>query len=299
MHDQFLSGVFTALVTIFNQNNQIDYDSIGDLIEFQISSGVDGILICGSTGETPTLSENERYELIKFATKKIAKRAVTMVGINFNSTDYACEQAKLYESFGVDCLLVNNPSYNKPSENGMYEHFIKVANSVKIPIIIYNIPSRSIFNLSNDLLNRLFRDGKNIVGMKDSTGSVDRCFFLQQENSKKLSLFCGDDNLGPFYFINGGCGIISVLSNLFPKQIVELYQNLQSEKYREAFLIHRNLMNLSNMAFIETNPVPIKYMLHIIRGYNFSVRLPLLPLSEKNQSLIYDKLKEYNENYSV
>jgi 4-hydroxy-tetrahydrodipicolinate synthase len=295
-----LSGVFTALVTIFDQNNRISYDQISNLVDFQISSGIDGILICGSTGEASTISEMERLELIQFLIRKINKRVPTMIGVNFNSTDYAVEQAKLYESYDIDCLLVNNPSYNKPSEEGIFQHFKAIANAVSnLPIIIYNIPSRSIFNLSDSLLIRIFEEIPNVIGMKDSTGSIDRHYFLQRKSGKFLSMFCGDDNLGPFYSINGGCGVISVLSNLFPKEIVNLYKLLKEEKYKEAFQIHKSFMELYRVMFIETNPVPIKYALKIDRGYSDKVRLPLLELSEDSKKIIEVILRNYESKIKL
>jgi 4-hydroxy-tetrahydrodipicolinate synthase len=289
-----LIGVFTALVTIFDSNNKISYGQMSDLIDFQVQSGIDGILVCGSTAETPTLTDSERFELIQFAIKKIDKKVPVMVGVNFNSTSYAVEQAKLYELYGADCLLVNNPSYNKPGEEGIFEHFKAIANAVpNLQIIVYNIPSRSIFNLSDNLLSRIFDDIPNIVGMKDSTGSIDRQYFLQKQNKKSLSMFCGEDNLGPFYAINGGCGVISVLSNLFPREMTNLYKFLREKNYSKAFTIHEKFMELYKAIFVETNPVPIKYALKIVRGYSDLVRLPLLQLSEKNKKILENVLENY------
>ena len=297
MKDINLSGVYTALVTIFDQNNKISYDQLSNLIDFQINSQIDGLLLCGSTGEASTLTDIERSELIQFAIKKINKKVPVMVGVNFNSTAYAVEQAKLYESYGIDCLLINNPSYNKPSEEGIFEHFKAIASAAaNLPIIIYNIPSRSIFNLSDCLLSKMFDEIPNIVGMKDSTGSLDRQYFLQKNNKKKLFMFCGDDNLGPFYQINGGCGVISVLSNLFPKEMVSLYTLLREKNYLEAFAIHKKFMELYKAIFVETNPVPIKYALKIKGGSSESVRLPLLQMSERNKKSLEEALKDYESN---
>lgn len=301
MGNRSYNGAFTALVTIFDSQNQIDYKSMLDLIEFQIQSGINGLLVCGSTGETATLSDSERLELVKFVVNAVAKRVPVMAGLNFNSTGYAVDQAKLYSSHGVDLLLVNNPSYNKPSEEGMFEHFKHIANAIpEMPMLIYNIPSRSIFNLSEKLLVRSFNEISNIIGMKDSSGAVNGPYFLQKNVKKKLYFLGGDDDIAPFYCVNGGCGVISVLSNVFPKEITMLYDSLGNEDYKNAFLIHRKFMDLYRAIFIETNPVPIKYALRISRGYSDVVRLPLLQLSESSKSIIEEALKFcyfYKEKY--
>ena len=285
-----LYGVFTALVTPFScDGSEIDYKSFDHLVEWQISSGVNGLLVLGSTGEAATIEDDEKIKLVEYACKKIAGRVPLMVGLNYNCTLTASNMAQKIQKAGADLLLVNNPNYNKPSKNGIFHHFSSIHSACSLPIIIYNIPSRSIFDLSNQLIMKMFNQLDRVIGLKDCSGDVMRAYELSAlaaQAQKNVALFCGDDHLGLSYCFNGGCGIISVLSNVFPSFCSTMYKHIKNGLYNDAIDIHKMFLPFYKALFAEPNPVPVKYVLHLLEKYNDTVRLPLLPISDDTRYLL-------------
>lgn len=292
-------GVFTALITPFDErNDKIAFSDIASLIHSQIDGGVNGLLLLGSTSEAPTLSEEEKCQILQFALEIIDKRVPVMIGINYNDTAYAASITKkfvkiLKEKGHSDAsFLVNSPSYNKPKEDGIFAHFEEIHNSASdFPLFVYNIPSRSIADLTNNFLKKVFTKLERFVGLKDCSGQINRVFELESwanENlqNKKLHLFCGDDNLFFSHFVNGGCGVISVCSNLLPIQMSQMWNFLESGNLNEAAKIHRKLMPVFDALFIEPNPSPLKYLMSKKFGIQNLFRLPLLPVSEFSSEIL-------------
>ena len=297
IYDKF-QGVFTALVTPFDvESGKISFSDLANLINSQIDSGIQGLLLLGSTSEASTLSEDEKVELLESSLQIIEKRVPVMIGLNYNDTAYAVKMAKKFcsivKKFNFSpleaALLVNPPSYNKPKEEGVFAHFDEIHDACDLPIFVYNIPSRSIFDLKNHLLMRLF-ELERIIGLKDCSGDLMRVFELKKNEEcfekKKLYFFAGDDNTSLFHFINGGCGVISVTSNAFPKEMSEMFRFLKEREYTKAAEIHLKLMPFFQAFFIEPNPSPIKYALSLKAGIQNVLRLPLLPVSGESSVII-------------
>jgi 4-hydroxy-tetrahydrodipicolinate synthase len=310
MNFEKFKGVFTALVTPFDrEKDTVSESDLAQLIENQIENGVNGILLLGSTSEASTLSEQERLHILEFSLEVIRKRVPVMIGINFNDTRYAAELtekfSEILKKFSYSesdaSFLVNNPSYNKPTEDGMFAHFEAVHDAANpFPLFIYNIPSRSIFDLKNEFLKRLFINLERVIGLKDCSGDLNRVFELKEwvemkSKCKKLHLFCGDDNLFLPHFINGGCGVISVCSNLLPEKMSEMWKFLESGNFSEAVKIHKQLMPFFKNLFVEPNPSPVKYLMSIKFGIENILRLPLLSVSEKNSIMLKQMLDDLNK----
>jgi 4-hydroxy-tetrahydrodipicolinate synthase len=254
------------------------------------------------------MSESEKLQLVDFALEIIEKRVPVMIGINYNDTKYASEFAKkitkILEKYNFDqenaSFLVNNPSYNKPSENGIFAHFKEIHDSIeKFPMLIYNIPSRSIFDLKNEFLKKIFIELDRVIGIKDCSSDLNRVFELKEwasENlkNKKLNLFCGDDILFLPHFINGGCGVISVCSNLFPEKMSQMSHYLNNDEFKKASEVHLELMPLFSGLFIEPNPAPVKFLMNLKFGTKNLLRLPLMQICEKNEKILQDLFSKIN-----
>ena len=290
---QISTGIYTALVTPF-KNNKIDWTSLEQIIEHQITNGVQGLVPCGTTGESPTLSYKEHQKVIDFTVKKANNRVRVMAGTGSNNTMEAIELSRQAEKFGVDYCLIVNPYYNKPSQEGLYQHYKTVAEAVKIPIMIYNIPGRSVVQVEKDTFNRLIQI-PNILGVKDAVGDIDHSSWLNINFSKKWTILSGNDTqLLPSLAI-GGDGLISVFSNLAPKFLVEMWKFTQKNDLLSAQAIHKKYFSLIELLFVQTNPIPIKEALNLAGLIKSpEVRLPLSALVEKQRQKLKDKLIELN-----
>ena len=276
-------GVYTAIITPFNEDESIDYDSLAKLIEFNIENGVNGIVPCGTTGESPTLDYDEHNELIKFVVKKVAGRVSVIAGTGSNCTKEAIKMSKKEESDGVDALLLVNPYYNKPTQEGLYLHFKAIADSVSIPCVIYNIKGRTGVNVETSTLLRLINDCKNINAVKEASGNIDQIKAVIQNAPKDFSVLSGDDNIALQVVQMGGKGIVSVASNVIPKKMSEMISLALNAKMDEAQKLNFEMEKLFGVEFIETNPIPIKYILSKKGMCNEIYRLPLCPLSEEHK----------------
>ncbi len=276
-------GVYTAIITPFNEDESIDYDSLAKLIEFNIENGVNGIVPCGTTGESPTLDYDEHNELIKFVVKKVAGRVSVIAGTGSNCTKEAIKMSKKAESDGVDALLLVNPYYNKPTQEGLYLHFKAIADSVSIPCVIYNIKGRTGVNVETSTLLRLINDCKNINAVKEASGNIDQIKAVIQNAPKDFSVLSGDDNIALQVVQMGGKGIVSVASNVIPKKMSEMISLALNAKMDEAQKLNFEMEKLFGVEFIETNPIPIKYILSKKGMCNEIYRLPLCPLSEEHK----------------
>jgi 4-hydroxy-tetrahydrodipicolinate synthase len=290
MQNKLFSGVYTAIITPFTENNLIDYESLDNLIEFNIKNGVNGIVSCGTTGESPTLEFEEQQELIKKTIEFVDGRVKVIAGTGSNSTSHAIKLSKMAEKLGVDALLLVNPYYNKPTQEGLYLHFKAISDAVNIPCILYNIKGRTGVNLETKTLLRLINDCKNIIAVKEASGDLDQIKEVINSVPSYFSVLSGDDGLTLELIKYGGDGVISVASNFMPNEIVNLVKYSLNKDYINADQLNENLKEFFKLNFIETNPIPIKYMLSKIGLCNEIYRLPLCSLSNGSKKIIDDFL---------
>lgn len=288
-----LNGVFTALVTPF-KHGKVDEAAFVKLVEDQAEAGIDGVVPVGTTGESPTLSHDEHLRVVELAVtaaKEHHRKTAVIAGTGSNSTEEAIELSQGAEKRGADGLLLVAPYYNKPSQEGLFLHFCKIADAVKIPLILYSIPGRCGVEIAVDTVARLAAARKNIVAIKEAGGSVDRVSQLRQALPDTFAIFSGDDGLTLPFLSVGAVGVISVASNLIPKEMLELIRLFRSGNVAEAEALHRRLHPLFRDLFVETNPVPIKAALARRGGMSAEVRLPLAPLADASLAKLEGTLK--------
>lgn len=282
-------GASTALITPF-QNGEIDYNSLGRLIDMQIDSGINALVIGGTTAEAATLSDNERYKLYTFAKGKIAGRTKLILGTGTNDTRVALAHTKFAARLGCDGVLLVTPYYNKGTELGIEKHYLSIAESTDLPIIVYNVPSRTGVNLGINLLDRL-SDHPNIVALKEASDSVDRLVWLSGLKDK-LCLYSGNDSQIYPTLSLGGEGVISVMSNIIPKTAVRLCESYFNGDKNEALKLQLSLLPFIKSLFIETNPSPIKFCMATKGLCSSEVRLPLYEPRESSKAEIIARLNE-------
>ncbi|MCB1143439.1 MAG: 4-hydroxy-tetrahydrodipicolinate synthase [Leptospiraceae bacterium] len=270
-------GVFTAIVTPF-QNDRIDYDVYYKLLDRQIQAGVSGVIPCGTTGESPTLSHEEHSELIRKTVEYCKSRIQVIAGTGSNSTKEAVELTELACKDGVDGILSVNPYYNKPTQEGLYLHFKTIAEHSSKPVMLYNIPGRTSVNLSPETTRRL-SEISNIRSLKEATGDLAQMSKSISILPSNFSVLSGDDTLTLPLLSVGGRGVVSVVSNIFPKKIKELVDSFESGNLNRAREIHYSLLPVFNNAFLETNPIPVKAALYWLGLISNEIRLPLTPLT--------------------
>lgn len=289
-----IKGVFTAIVTPF-KDNKIDENALKKLIDFQIENGIDGLVPCGTTGEAPTLTYEEHEKVIELTVKFAGKKVLVIAGTGSNSTHEAIELTQAAKRIGADMCLLTTPYYNKPTQEGLYKHFKKVAEEVDIPIILYNIPGRTGVNMTPETVARLAQI-PNIVGIKEASGSVIQAAEIFRLTEGKFSILSGDDNLFLPIMSVGGKGVISVASNALPKKMKELFDAFLKERdIAKAIRINTELLPFFQAIFLETNPIPIKEILYFMGMIERELRLPLCPPSEKTSSY----LKEITIKYGL
>lgn len=283
-------GVYTAIITPF-KNDKIDYDSYNKLLEKQIKAGVNGVVPCGTTGESPTLSHTEHAELIRETVKAVQGKIQVVAGTGSNSTREAIELTEAACKDGVDGILSVNPYYNKPTQEGLFQHFQAVAEHSSVPVMLYNIPGRTSINLQPETVFRL-SEIKRIRSMKDATGDLGQMGKLISLVGNKMTVLSGDDNLTLPLLAIGGAGVVSVVSNLFPKAMVEMVKYFQDGKVIEARKIHYDFIETFALAFMETNPIPIKAAMAWFGHCEPEIRLPLTRLSQNETSVKFKKALE-------
>jgi len=272
-------GAIVATVTPF-KNGKVDFPAFRRLLKRQIEAGTDGIVPCGTTGESATLSYEEHKKVIEEAVKTVKKRVPVIAGTGSNSTEEAIMLTKHAKKVGADGALVITPYYNKPTQEGLYQHFKKIASSVDIPIVIYNVPSRTGVNILPETVLKLARID-NIVGIKEASGSLNQVCEIIRRAPKDFSVLSGDDFLFYSMLCVGGKGVISVASNVAPNLMAELYDSVEAGDFYKARKIHYTLMPLFRALFLETNPIPTKTALGLMGLIEPELRLPLTPMSEK------------------
>ena len=282
-------GSFTALITPF-KNGKFDETSFRSLIDFQIDSGTHGLVPTGTTGESPTLSHDEHIRIVEVCIEQANNKVPIIAGTGSNSTDEAIYLTKHAEKAGADAALVVTPYYNKPSQEGLLQHFTEIANSVNIPIVIYNIPGRSVIDMTNETMAKLYKL-KNIVGVKDATGDIPRVYFTKNDVGEDYILLTGDDSTTLAFMTYGGHGAISVTSNIAP-QLCSEFQNLcMDKKFYEASIINDQLMPLHRALFLESSPGPVKYAASVLGLCSEEVRLPVTTISKETKESIDSALR--------
>lgn len=284
-----IAETFTALITPF-KNGKVDEKSLEKLVEFQIKNGVDGIVPCGTTGESPTLSHEEHNLVIELCVNIANKRVKVMAGTGSNSTTEAIMMTKHAKEIGADCCLIVAPYYNKPTPEGVYQHF-KALDECGIPLIIYNIPGRSVINIFDENLARI-AELKNVTGIKDATGDLARVASLRLLIKKPFSYFSGEDATVVGFNAMGGNGVISVTSNIAPRMVSDLQKLTAKGDYKSALEIQDKLTNLHAAMFCETNPIPIKYAASLMGLCSSEIRLPLVEPSETAKARIEKEMKK-------
>lgn len=284
------SGV--AIVTPFNERG-VDFKKLEELIEFQIKNMTDAIVVCGTTGEASTMTEQERKETIKFVVDLVNKRIPVIAGSGSNNTADAISMSKWAQKIGVDGLLVITPYYNKTTQKGLVEHFKAIANSVTSPIIIYNVPSRTGLNITPRTLLNLC-EVQNIVAIKEASGDISQIAQIKALCGDRLDIYSGnDDQVIPILSL-GGIGVISVLANIIPKDIHNMCELYLKGEHEKALKIQLGYLPLNNSVFIETNPIPVKTAMNLMGMDVGPLRLPLCEMDEINLQLLKKELKSYN-----
>jgi len=280
-------GSFVAIVTPMFKDGSIDYKSLHNLIDFHCHNGSDGIVIAGTSGESPTITFDEHTNLIKETINYTNNRIPVIAGTGANSTEEAIYLTKSAKDLGAKAALIVAPYYNKPPQEGLYQHYKKINDEVKIPQILYNVPTRTCSDISNDTVIRLSKL-ENIIGIKDATGDLSRIKFLKNKVDDKFLFLSGDDATSYDFLINGGDGVISVTANIKPKEMSTMCALIHENQYSEAKKINETLDELHSILFVESNPIPVKYLLNKMGMIDRGIRLPLIELSPKFYK-IFDK----------
>ena len=281
-------GSFTALVTPFG-NGALDEKAFRNLVDWQIAEGTDGLVPVGTTGESPTLSHEEHDQVVAWCIEQAKGRVPVIAGAGSNSTAEAIERARHAEKAGADAALVVTPYYNKPTQEGLYQHFKAINDAVGIPIFIYNIPARSVIDMSVDTMKRLFELG-NITGVKDATANVVRVSQQRAAMGEGFNQLSGEDATALGFMAHGGHGCILVTSNVAPRLCAEIQDACMNGDYRTALGLQDKLMPLHTALFMETNPAPAKYALSVLGKCADTVRLPMVRLAEKTKAAVREAM---------
>lgn len=291
MKEEIFRGVGTAIATPFTDNG-INYEEFGNLLDDQVEAGVSAVIVCGTTGESATMSEEERKKLIKYTIDRTANRIKVIVGTGSNNTMQAIKMSQFAEEAGADGLLVVTPYYNKTTQDGLVAHYKAIADSVSAPIILYNVPSRTGMNILPETCYKLSQID-NIVGIKEASGDISQVAKIAYLCGNDFSIYSGnDDQVVPILSL-GGKGVISVLSNVMPEYTVDMVNSYFSGHTVRAGRMQVEALDLINALFCEVNPIPVKYVLNEM-GYDFGKpRLPLVELSDSNKEKVNKVLKKY------
>lgn len=286
-----ISGSIVAIVTPMHEDGSLDLPALRRLIDWHVEEGTDGIVIVGTSGESPTVNVEEHSELIRVAVEHTAKRVLVIAGTGGNSTAEAIELTEYAHKVGADASLQVVPYYNKPTQEGMYQHFLKIAESVDLPVILYNVPGRTVADMQVDTVLRLAQV-PGIVGIKEATGEIDRAAQLIKSAPAGFSIYSGDDLTAVALMLLGGQGNISVTANVAPRAMHEMCAAAIRGDVHTARRIHMELLTLHKRLFIEANPIPVKWALQAMGKMEGGIRLPLTPLAEQYQGAVRDALVE-------
>lgn len=294
MKNPYFGRLLTAMVTPFNADGSVNYEKAADLAEWLINNGSDGLVVAGSTGEAATMSAEEKLELFRVVVNRINKRVPVIAGTGSNNTTDSVKMTKMAEAMGVDGALIVGPYYNKPTQEGFYQHFAAVAQSTGLPIIVYNVPGRTASNISPAIVARLAADFENIVAIKEAAGNVAQVAELYSVLPEEFTIYSGDDGLILPFMSVGATGLISVLSNIGGGILQDVMQAYEDGRVREAAKLNARMVPLANAMFIETNPIPVKAAVTHVTGIDAGQpRLPLTPMEPANKAKMVAVLQEY------
>jgi len=288
-------GVFTAIITPFKEDGSLDEECLKKLIDFQIENGISGIVPCGTTGESPTLDHDEHDKVIELTIQHVNKRVPVIAGTGSNSTAEAIRLSKHAEEAGADGLLIVNPYYNKPTQEGLYRHFKAVADAVNINVVVYNIKGRTGVNVETPTLVRLMNNCNNIVAVKEASGNLDQMKEVIAKRKEGFAVLSGDDGITLDLIKAGGNGVVSVASNIVPDRMVAMVSKALEGNMEEAEKLNKELDPLFEAEFIETNPIPMKCALAMKGMCKETYRLPMCELMPENK----EKLKQVLTNMKI
>ena len=286
-------GAGVALITPFHEDGSVNYDKLAELIEEQVEGGTDAIIACGTTGEASTMSEKEHMDVVRFIIEKVAHRIPVIAGTGSNCTATAIELSKQAEKDGADGVLLVTPYYNKATQNGLIKHFTAIADSISIPCILYNIPSRTGVTIQPETMAYLYNNVKNIVGVKDATGNIEMSTKLMTLVDEDFSLYSGDDDEVVPLLALGGSGVISVLSNVAPRETHEICQKWFDGDVKGSLDAQLKAFNLIKALFAEVNPIPVKAAMNLQGKKVGSLRLPLTEASDATKELLKKEMEKY------
>lgn len=292
MKECVFKGVATALITPFTKENKIDFNALSKLIDFQLTSGTDALVILGTTAEASTLTDDEKQEICHFTINKVQGKVPVIAGAGSNSTRKSIELGIMLKNSGVDALLYVTPYYNKTNDEGLVRHFGTIAEDVNLPIILYNVPSRTGMNLSPEVCAELDLKYNNIVGIKEAGNDIRSVSKLHTLCGNDFSVYTGNDDLILPSLSCGAMGVISVLSNLLPSSVVSMCRSYFSGDEEATRVIAEKYQNLISLLFCETNPIPIKYALSLIGMCEETTRLPLWNMSDTNKNKLKKELEK-------
>lgn len=286
-------GAGVAIITPFHEDGSVDYEKFGEIIEFQVQNGTDAIIVCGTTGESSTLTHEEHLEVIRYCVEKVNHRIPVIAGTGSNCTQTAVYLSKEAESCGADGLLLVTPYYNKATQNGLYQHFKTIADSVKIPVILYNIPGRTGVALQSETIVRLCKDVENIVGVKDATANVSQTAHLMQLADGCVDLYSGEDGIIVPLLSLGGKGVISVLSNIAPRQTHEICSRFFEGDVAGSCALQLKALPLIDALFCEVNPIPVKKAAQLMGLCGGTLRMPLTEMEPEHAARLEQAMKEF------
>ena len=285
-------GAGVALITPFNSDNSVNFSELERIIEDQVSNGTDAIIVCGTTGEPATMTEDEKLSVIRCAVEKVAGRIPVIAGTGANSTQTVIDFSKKVENLGVDGLLIVTPFYNKATQKGLYAHYSTIAKEIDLPIIMYNVPSRTGCNLLPETAVSLAKDFPNIVGIKEASGNISQIVRLAQLSQGILDIYSGnDDQIIPILSL-GGIGVISVLSNVAPKDTHNMVMEYLEGDTKRALELQLKYVDLVDALFSEVNPIPVKSAMNMMGYEAGGLRLPLTELEMKHKTQLQDELRK-------
>ncbi|MDC7218583.1 MAG: 4-hydroxy-tetrahydrodipicolinate synthase [Spirochaetales bacterium] len=285
-----LEGVFTALVTPFDKNLKIDREGLKKIVDFQIKEGISGLVPMGTTGESPTVTIEENMDVVEMVVKLADGKVPVIAGTGSNCTEEAIKMTKMAKNMGADYSLQVNPYYNKPTQEGLYRHFMTIADNVDLPMVLYNISSRTGVNLETETLLRLTKH-ENIVAVKEASGNLGQMMDVINGKPKDFSVLSGDDNIALPVTLMGGNGVISVASNIVPRWMEEMIGSARKGHVEKAKAIHYDLLPLFKAMFLETNPIPVKSCMSMMGLLEEEFRLPLCPPSDENRKALKEMMR--------
>jgi 4-hydroxy-tetrahydrodipicolinate synthase len=291
-----IEGTYTALVTPFRDEpgQPVDWVALDALIEAQVAGGVTGLVPCGTTGESPTLSHEEHAQVVERTVKRADKRVQVIAGAGSNSTREAVALVEHAERAGADAVMVVVPYYNKPSQEGLYRHFVEVASRTRLPVVLYNVPGRSVIDLLPETIARIVATAANVVAIKEATGNVLRAQRLVQTMGDRLTVLCGDDVLTLPMIACGARGVISVTSNVLPAEVSRATRLALDGRFDDARRAHQALLPVHDAMFVEPNPAPVKAALALRGITRDAARSPIFPVSEATRAIVASALEAFS-----